>query len=216
MKVLIVEDHPLFAQSLSQYCLDKGYTVKWAKSYVAFEESMSTMSFDMAFVDLMLKSGFDGFDVCERIKSDYPNTKVVILSTFDSDHLLARAEKLKVNGYLVKSAQLNDIERAVETIKTGKTYYSQDIVDKLRKKNEFFERNNINVYQLNKHKLTPRETEVIKHMVAHEHNDDALAEALKISHHTIRDHKKSIYQKLDVHDVAGIIKFYYEHLHKDS
>lgn len=212
MKVLIVEDHPLFAQSLSQYCLNKGYTVKWVKSYVAFQESISTMSFDLAFVDLMLKSGLDGFDVCKVLKEQYPLTKVVILSTFDDDHLLTKAEKMKVDGYLVKSAQLDDIEKAIESIESGKKYYSPGIRDKLKRKNDFFTRNKIGSLGLNKQKLTPREKEVIKQMVLHDHNDEALAEALEISYHTIRDHKKSIYLKLGVHDVAGIVKFYYKHL----
>lgn len=212
MTVLIVEDHPLYAQSLSQHFLKNLYAVAWAKSFPEFTNCTAQMEFDIAFVDLMLNSGYDGFDVCDILRKNFPKTKIIILSTFDEDFLLTRANRMKVDGYIVKSADFDEISKAIDLVMNGQVYYSPQLREKIERKNNFFERNMLKLPLLVNRQLTDREHEVIKHIVLHEHDDESVASALNISAHTVRDHKKKIYQKLDVHDIVGLIKFYYSHL----
>lgn len=216
MTVLIVEDHPLYAQSLSQYCLNKGHTVAWAKSFEAFTESTTHQVFDLILVDLMLNSGYDGFDICEQVRRDFPKTKVIIISTFDEPQLLTRAQKMKVDGFIAKSADLTEITEAINTVMKGQIYYSKPLLDRINRATRFFERNKLKLPSLAVRKLTEREREIIECIVTLEHNDESVAKALDISAHTVRDHKKKIYNKLGVHDIVGLVKFYYTHIKKSK
>lgn len=214
MNILIVEDHPLFAQSLSQHWLSNNHTVSWAKSYSEFLERMAHNRFHVVFVDIVLKDDAHGLDICEKLVNEHPNVKVIIISSFDNDTLVSEAERLRVHGYLLKSADLEEIDEAMELVMKGRVYYSKELEDKLKRRKKFYEKNNVSLPIIKKRKLTPRELEVIKCIVDKEHSDDAIAGELSLSAHTIRDYKKSIYQKLDVHDVAGIVKFYFRYLYE--
>lgn len=214
MHVLIAEDHPLFAQSLSQFCLEKGHAVSWVKSASEFKESLSTNTFDLALVDLVFKNELDGFYICEEFKRTSPKTKIIILSTFDQEQLFIRAQQLKVDGYLLKTAKLSEIELAITQVVNGGQYFSKELREKIERKTKFFHQNHIEIPQIRRMKLTPKENEILRIIVEQEHNDKAIASQLGISAHTVRDHKKKIYDKLGIHDVVELVKFYYQHLHK--
>ena len=142
--------------------------------------------------------GFVSYDrikeLCEKIKKEFPAVHVLALSTFKQRSYVSEMIKNGASGYLLKSAGKEEIEEAIQTVLTGKMYFSIDI--------------NKNTTESSANEpptLTRREKEILQ-LIVDEFTNQEIAEKLFLSLRTVENHRNNLLQKLDVKNTAGLVK----------
>lgn len=117
MRILVVEDADSIRRMIEALVQARGYEVLAVPNGTKAIDAAMTQKFDMVLLDLMLPGQYDGFEVCERLKSD-PTTRhmpVVIISALDDPESRDRAAKAGATAYYTKPfspiALLKEIER---------------------------------------------------------------------------------------------------------
>lgn len=152
----------------------------------------------MVILDVRLP-GLNGIEIAQRLKNEMPWLKVLVFSGIFNLGIIKRVLLTKVNGIIEKSAGLGEMEKAINAVASGQSYYGPAIVEKMPE------------LLLSKDKdqtldaLTPREREVLQ-LIAEGHTTKEIAEKLGISARTADVHRTHIMQKLDVHNVAGLTR----------
>lgn len=111
--LLIVEDNVRFADTLATELRDRGYAVQSLGSLGAVKE-IDVTHFRYAIVDLRLRQD-SGLDVIQEIKSQSPETRIVVLTGYGSIATAVQATKLGAAHYLTKPIDIDDVERALHT-----------------------------------------------------------------------------------------------------
>ncbi|VGO11893.1 Response regulator protein VraR [Pontiella desulfatans] len=131
--------------------------------------------------------GESGIECTRKILAEFPETKVVLLSVFDSEEDIWKAVQAGVKGYLTKKAgEVEDVLEAIQEIAAGGTYFPAGIAQKLERRR-------------GKESLTPREMQVLTEL-ANGLSNKEIAEVLKISMPTVKLHIVNLREKLDAAD----------------
>ena len=145
--------------------------------------------------------GYDGLQCLQKIKNDFPEIKVMILSNYSQPELVEEVKKMKADGYLIKNSSAAVLKEAVDSILAGIKFFPaahelRSVADDSYFFDEF----------LKKYQLTKREVEIIK-MVCQELSTKQIAAQLFLSDLTINTHRRNIFRKLEVKNVAGLMNF---------
>jgi DNA-binding NarL/FixJ family response regulator len=126
VKVMIVEDHPLFSKGLSSLIASReGYSVVGeAKDSQEALTLAAEWEPDLAILDLNLGNE-DGLDLLKEMHRRFPKTAVLVLSMHDERYYAERVLKAGGRGYIMKTEAGNKVLEASETVLAGKTYFSE-------------------------------------------------------------------------------------------
>ncbi len=159
---------------------------------------------DVLLMDIRMKE-MNGLEASEQILSEYPDAKILLLTTFSDDEYIVKALKFGVKGYLLKQ-DYTSIIPAIKAVCTGQTVFGTEIVsripDLLQKKSKF----NYSLYEIGE-----REYEIIT-LVADGLSNREIAEELYLSEGTVRNYLSNILDKLHLRDRTQLAIFYYQHL----
>jgi DNA-binding NarL/FixJ family response regulator len=142
----------------------------------------------------------NGLEVTARVKKELPKVRVIILSLDAAGEYVRQALRCGAAGYLLKNASVEELETAVRVVASGNTYLSpqlsKDLIDYMHPLNEgtLFER------------LTPRQQQILL-LIAEGRSTKEIALALDISVKTVESHRKQLTDRLDIHDLAGLIRY---------
>ena len=157
---------------------------------------------DIIFADIKLNDE-NGFDLIEKIKSKYPDIKIIILSGYCNMTLIGQAMKAGASAYLTKNLKFDYISDAIKKVYKSSTFYiPPDIgfcIDDIM--------TDLKLYP-NHYTLTKREKEILI-LIVNEYTTREIAEKLCISEKTVRNHKSHMMQKLNIKSDAGLIKYAY-------
>jgi DNA-binding NarL/FixJ family response regulator len=128
----------------------------------------------------------NGVEAVREIRKKNPAARVLMLTAYDGDHDIARALAAGAQGYVLKNSTGDRLIPAIRAVAGGHTWLSQDVAGRLASRKSF-------------EQLTPREVQVLNEMAKGRSNKE-IAEALKITEYTAKDHLKSILAKLRVAD----------------
>ncbi len=199
--LLMVDDHAIVREGLKRV-LDP-IANQWAitEASTAFEalEDLRKQHFDLAIVDLSMP-GMGGLDLIRRIKAEFPAVAVLVLSMHGEEQYAMRSFKAGANGYVTKDSASAELVSAVRKVAAGGSYVSANLAERV-------------VQQLNGQMREPRlsalsdrELEVLNHIVAGERLTD-IALALNLSVKTISTHKGRIQEKLQLPNMAALVRF---------
>ncbi|WP_321540717.1 response regulator transcription factor [Flavobacterium piscinae] len=139
----------------------------------------------------------DGIEVLKELSQTKHSCRVIILSSYDDIKLIKEVLKLGANGYLSKQCAGESIVEAIESVATGKDYFSQNIQEKIVSS---FSGNgtepSTNEVSINTN-LTDRELEILK-LISLEYSGKEIGEELSISLNTVETHRKNLIKKLNV------------------
>lgn len=152
----------------------------------------------MVILDVRLPS-LNGIEVAQRLKNDFPWVKILVFSGMFNLGIIKRVFMTKVNGIIEKAAGLTEMEKAINAVAAGQSYYGPTIVEKMP---ELLLSNDS---EQGLDALTPREREILQ-LIAEGHTTKEIADKLGISARTADVHRTHIMQKLDVHNVAGLTR----------
>ena len=138
--------------------------------------------------------GLNGVDATTRIRSAHPATRVLVLTTYDTDEDILRAVEAGAVGYLLKDAPREDLYRGVRAAARGEPLLAPAVMSRLLGR----------MRAPQGESLSPRELEVLRH-VADGSPNKAIARALSISETTVKTHLAHLFTKLGVDDRTAAV-----------
>jgi DNA-binding NarL/FixJ family response regulator len=160
---------------------------------------------DVVLMDLRMPR-CDGVEATRRIRSEYPRTEVVVLTTYVDDESLFPALKAGARGYLTKDAGGDEIVRAVHSVLSGDAGLSPAIQRRLLEK--FSQPEPPPPSAGSPDGLTARETEVLT-LIAEGLTNQELARRLHVSTATVKTHINNLFAKTGLKDRAGAVRYAY-------
>jgi DNA-binding NarL/FixJ family response regulator len=194
IRVMIADDHQLFAEGLSQALdiLPDARVVGVVNSGPALDAALLTQPAEVSIVDIEMPGG-DGIDAIADIGR---RTKAIVVSMYASDEQRARAVTAGAKGFFSKGVPLMTLAAAIRAVADGQDLMSID--DTTR--DEVLERYGEARLDPGAASLTAREREILQLLAVGVSATDELAERLYISQKTVKNHLASIFQKLAVSD----------------
>ncbi len=200
-KVIVIEDQTIMRDLICQ--LIEGYTTMQviAQSGDGAEgyELCLEHSPDLVILDIMLPN-LNGSEVLRRLKAKNPKINILIFSAASSNTMVNRLLKSGVTGYIEKDAGLVELEKAINLVADGRSYFSPRVVDAMRElmvsggQDDSLE------------SLTTREREIVQ-LIAESFSNKEIAAKLGMSVRTADTHRTNIMKKLDLHDVAALTRW---------
>jgi DNA-binding NarL/FixJ family response regulator len=160
---------------------------------------------DAILLDITLP-GLNGLEVAARVARLGVRTRVLVLSMHASPEYAARAFAAGAAGYLIKDSAFDELATALEEIGAGRRYLSRAI--DAAQVAEFERRAAGGASSLDV--LTPRQRQILQ-LVAEGFGTRQIAERLFLSVKTVETHRAQIMQRLDIHDVPGLVRFAIRH-----
>ncbi len=202
LRVLIVEDHPMFRDGLRALLDSAAGTsvVGEAGTGVAAVEQALALQPDVVIMDLDLP-GLDGVQATRQIVATSPHIGVLVLTMFDDDDSVFAAMRAGARGYLLKGDDQQTIQRAIEAVGRGEAIFGPPIALRLM---DYLSAPRQGIPADVFPGLTEREREVLD-LIARGRANPAIASELGLSTKTVRNHVSNIFNKLQVADRAQAI-----------
>lgn len=195
MYILIVDSHPLITKGMVNI-LSNDYNTEElheANNYLEARKLLQNHKIQILITGLNL-SYENGLDLITYAKKNYSSIKVIALSTTDNIYDFMKAKEIGVDGYLLKSAKIEDFEYALKVIQRGDHFYSNQLLEKSIHSTEPKELS----------ELTEREKEVFKLLCKGLTNYE-ISKNLYITEATIKKHISNILNKLHLSNRIDVI-----------
>ncbi len=208
MKILLVDDHALFRESLQNLLALHGYqVVATAGDGLEALELARRLHPDLILMDIEMP-GCDGLTATRLIKAEMPDTKIVMLTVAQQDESLFEAIKSGASGYLLKSSRASQLLGQLGQIAEGRVALSPGLADKILE--EFarmgrqLESNSERVEATAD--LTARQREILT-LIAQGMTYEEMGKTLGLSERTIRYHMGEILQQLHLENRSQVIAY---------
>ena len=204
INLIIADDHALFIDGMKLLLKDEPDIALVAVANDGREllHLLQQEEADLVLLDINMPH-MNGLDAARYIRQSHPSLRIVMLSTYNEEHLLEKAKALGAAGYLLKTANKEDLLQTIRLVAGGQTCfpYRKPEVKSAFDSNDSF---------LKQYSLTKREWEVL-HLIKEGYTNPQIAQQLYLSQHTVDSHRKNIMQKLGVHSTAALFKFMANH-----
>jgi DNA-binding NarL/FixJ family response regulator len=193
LRVVLVDDHPMFRQGLRTLLEDLGVTVlAEAADGESGVAAVVEHRPDVVFMDLQMP-GVSGVEATRRLTDLEPDVKVLVLTMVEDDQAVFAAIQAGALGYLLKGAGQEEISRALASVAAGQAVYGAGIARRLR---GFFAGGG-DASAKPFPSLSEREREVLA-LIAEGASNTDIARRLFLSDKTVRNYVSSIFAKIDV------------------
>lgn len=205
IKLAIADDQVLFLKGLRLLInsFDGIELIIEAANGKELLEAVAAHPPDVILMDLKMPV-MDGLEATERIKEQYPDIKILILSTYDEDHLIHHLMKVGANGYLLKNEEPKEVKAAIKAV-MEKDFYFNDYVSKALLTGVQNPQKVADPWE-GKEQISKREKEVLD-LICKELTSAEIADQLFISLRTVENHRKSLLAKTGARNTAGLILF---------
>jgi len=208
VSLVIVDDHQLVLDGLVSIVkeMDDFKIIGSACNGKEGLELVKALRPDLVLMDIDMPV-MNGLEATRRIKSEVDDSKVIILTMHNEASLIKKVMDIGADGYLLKNSDRQEFRDALCSVSKGKSYFSAEVTQSLlhpdQQKKSTFE---IDPDTIQLSKLTEREIDVLK-QIAEGLSNKEIGDKLFISHRTVDTHRTNLMKKLEVHNIAGLIKF---------
>lgn len=198
-RLLLADPQPLVRQSMRALLEREGYLVvaEAGDGREAVRLAREARP-DLVLIDLEMPA-LNGIDAARRIARGGPWPKVVFVTAHAGEHLVTEALQAGVKGYVLKSQPARDLLRALEEVAEGSVYLSPRVSHVLVEVS-------LGRREIGDEPLTGREREVLQ-LVAEGSTTREVAASLGVSVKTAESHRTRMMRKLDIHHVAGLVRY---------
>ncbi len=213
IKIFVVDDHKLFVEGICSLLSDEerfeivGYTTSGQE----FLKTAGELDVNVFLVDINMPE-ISGIELTQELIRLKPEARILALTMYDDFNYVEKMIRSGASGYILKSAGLQELSSAIETVASGNKFFGKEIQEivfnkiggkfSLGEKEAFTNSDQV--------KLTPRETEILA-LIAREHTTQQIAEKLFISERTVETHRKNIFSKTKAKSVIGLSKYAIQH-----
>lgn len=205
IRVLCVDDHALVRKGVAAILEAEPGIVLVGEAANASDaiRLFCELKPDVTLMDLRLPDR-PGTEAVEEIRAEFPNARIIALTSYGGDQDIYRALDAGVRGYLLKEMVYSEVIRAIQVVHSGKRFIPQEVSQQL---GDFFP----------EYALTPRESEVLR-LVALGYANKEVGEILGTASGTIKAHVQSILAKLEAKDRTHAVTIALQRgiLHLDS
>jgi two-component system, NarL family, response regulator NreC len=207
IKVLIADDHAIVRTGL-RALLNSEPTMKLVGEATGGYEAIELVKKnqpDVLVLDLSMPD-LDGIQVTKKLKPDFPELRILILTIHEDEALLREVIKAGASGYILKRAAEAELISAVHIILKGDLYVDPSMLRGL-----FVEAGPLSdPVPIPVESITPRETEVLK-LIVQGYTNRQIGEELSISARTVEGHRASLSEKLGIHSRVDLVRYARNH-----
>jgi len=187
IRILSVEDHPVFRQGLAAIVSAERdmLLVGQASNAVDAVTEFRRHRPDITLMDVRLP-GTDGTDALIAIRGEFPQARIIMLTTSDGDGDIQRAMRAGASGYILKSMHMDELLSVIRSVHAGRRHISPEVAARLAE-------------HLGDDDLTARELDVLR-LIRDGHRNKQIADQLAISENTVNFHIKNLVDKLQAND----------------
>jgi DNA-binding NarL/FixJ family response regulator len=193
IRILVVDDHPLLRAGVAALIgtQEDMLIVGEATSGREAIESFRALRPDVTLMDIQM-ADMNGIDAILAIRTEFPNAKMIVLTTYEGDALAYRALKAGARAYLLKSLVRKDLLNTVREVNAGHKHIQSEVAARLAD-------------HAADDRLTEREVQVLI-LMGDGNSNKLIADKLSIAEHTVKGHVKSILSKLGASDRTHAVK----------
>jgi DNA-binding NarL/FixJ family response regulator len=203
LRVLLVDDHALVRAGMKALLqkIDGIEVVADVGDGADALKYLQTAVPDLVLMDIAMP-GLNGLDATSRVVKASPTTRVILLSMYANEEYLQQALQAGASGYLLKGAELDELEVALRTVAKGEVYLTPAVakyaVDAFRAKSDGIPSPLA--------RLSSRQREILQ-LIAEGHTTKDIAQRLNVSVKTVEAHRAQLMERIDIHDVPGLVRF---------
>lgn len=215
IRVLIADDHKMFVGGIESLIAGQTGIEVIAKCYDgnAVFSLLTQHEVDVILLDIDLP-GLNGMEVCKRLRAEYPQVRVLILSMYNEESFITELLNMGATGYVLKDTEVDELLTAIKTVFRGESYFSKDVTQtimrSLMKKQQSgtavtLMGSSSNLKKMAIPVISRREKEILK-LIVEEHNTQEIAAKLFISPKTVEVHRSNLLAKMNARNTAGLVR----------
>jgi len=211
IKLLIVDDEPLIRGGLTTILetYDDIEVLGNASNGMEAIDALKHQNVDVILMDIRMPK-MDGVEATKIIKQQYPNIKVLILTTFKDDEYIKEAIAYGASGYLLKDSEYDQIYNSIKTIHQGKIVIDPDAIQSILK-----QKNKSITKIIEEFNLSEQEVKIIKEVASGKSNKK-ISESIYLCEGTIKNHITNILDKLELESRTQLTAFAYKNNFMDE
>ncbi len=208
IRILLADDHPMVRSGLIKLLEPHKEFIVVGEAGDGEEavEMTKKLQPDIVIIDLSMPK-LSGIEATKLIRKNNPTTKVLVLTMHDNEEYVYQIFKCGAGGYMLKNSGRDDLVAAIQAVAKGEHFFSPRVseimVNAYLRKADTREKLPLSNEDI---PLTKREKEILFY-IADGLNNSQIAEKLFISVRTVDTHRTNIMQKLDIHDVANLVRY---------
>jgi DNA-binding NarL/FixJ family response regulator len=203
LRVVLADDHNLVRagfRSLLENLPDVQVVAEASDGLAAFD-LIARHQPHLAILDIAMP-GLNGLELAERVAHEFPHVRVILLSMYGTQEHILRALRAGAVGFVSKEADIAELELAVAAVARGEIYLSPGVSTHVAE----YVRAMVDAPTSSLELLTPRQRQVLQ-LIAEGHTTQGIAHALGISAKTAETHRANLMERLDIHDIAGLVRY---------
>jgi DNA-binding NarL/FixJ family response regulator len=200
-RILLVDDHQMFREGLKAVLKgETGFLIAGeAGDGLRAVELSRELAPDVVIMDISMPD-MNGIEATRRIHAESPGVRIIVLSAHTEKHFILGALKAGASGIVIKNSAFAELIAAIETVMSGKTYLSPSVSDVIVQ--NFLETDSDAGEKL----LSPRERQILQ-LISMGKGAKEIGFQLGISNKTVEAHRMQLMKKLDLHNVAELVKY---------
>lgn len=211
IRVLLADDHTLIRSGIATL-LQSSKDIQVVGEAEDGEEAIrktGELQPDVVVIDLSMPK-LSGIEATKILKRKYPDTQVLVLTMHENEAYVFQILKSGASGYVLKSAGKEELSTAIRAVAKGEKFFSPRISQLMAEGYVRRVDQKVGGSQQPDVPLTRREREILA-LVVRGLTNQQIADQLYISPRTVDTHRTNIMQKLDIHDVANLVRYALEH-----
>ena len=199
--VLLVDDHTIVRQGLKALLSSENNITIVGEAQTGREAvELATQHRPMIVIMDLAMPRLNGAEATRQILKTVPSARIIVLSTYGDEEHVQQALAAGAAAYLLKQTAAEDVVTAIREVSKGNAFFSPAIAKRLREQTT----------QPGPHakpdvELTQREAEVLQ-LIAEGYANKQIAAELNLSVKTVEKHRQQVMQKLDIHNIAGLVR----------
>ncbi len=202
IKLIIADDHEILANGMASILARHSdfEMLGTAENGRVVLDMMAINPADVIIMDLNMPE-LDGIETTQILKKKYPKVKILILSMFDREGYIQNALDVGVDGYVLKNIGEKEIILAIHRLLEGKTYFSQDVMEKVALKMRHEPEPGI--------RLSATERKMLIYLSEGDTSGE-ISEKMNLATNSVMSYRKLLLQKFEAKNVSHMIKMAFE------